>query len=493
MKEKALVRIIESTLENFKNVSHGNIRYFNRSSIEKNARIIGGDINGIYGANGSGKTAVIEALDMLQHILCGESIPYNEYEGMFSEHEDMYLGTVFFVEDKEMQFKVAYDLKLRKNENERCIQIHSEQIRYWNRENSAWKEKREFGFRNPFYDLDNVIRNEQAEVTSSNSKSAAKIRYFGALQNLAVFCAQKNCSLFFNKQFIKAVYPENGNEEEKKFSVVVKALFDFAQMSFQVVKVNQLGDNYADKIIPVNVHTETEKEILQGCIPLLISGSGEFPEPIYLRLVNIIGAINIALKAIVPNLELDFRKISEEINKDGIKVIQVKVFSIRDGKVFSTKYESAGIKRIISLLNYLISVYNDPSICLVVDELDAGIFEYLLGELIGELLEGAKGQLIFTSHNLRIMEKLDKKNIICSTINPDNRYISLKGIEKNHNRRDFYIRALILGGQNERIYDDTDLQDIGYAFSKAGNIEREQSDMAFSEEFLELLRENSLK
>ena len=190
---------------------------------------------------------------------------------------------------------------------------------------------------------------------------------------------------------------------------------------------------------------------------------------------------------------MDFRKISEEINKDGIKVIQVKVFSIRDGKVFSTKYESAGIKRIISLLNYLISVYNDPSICLVVDELDAGIFEYLLGELIGELLEGAKGQLIFTSHNLRIMEKLDKKNIICSTINPDNRYISLKGIEKNHNRRDFYIRALILGGQNERIYDDTDLQDIGYAFSKAGNIEREQSDMAFSEEFLELLRENSLK
>ena len=69
----------------------------------------------------------------------------------------------------------------------------------------------------------------------------------------------------------------------------------------------------------------------------------------------------------------------------------------------------------------------------------------------------------------------------------------MKGIEKNHNRRDFYIRALILGGQNERIYDDTDLQDIGYAFSKAGNIEREQSDMAFSEEFLELLRENSLK
>ena len=226
MKEKSLVRIIETTLENFKNISYGNIRYFNRSSVERNAEIISGDINGIYGANGSGKTAVIESLDMLQHILCGESVPFSEYEGMFSDSEDMRLGTVFFVENKDEQFKVAYDLKLRKNEEDRRIQIQSEQIQYWIK-GTTWKEKHEFFFVNPFYDLDNVISNEPANVISSNIKPASQIRYFGVLQNLAVFCAQKNCSLFFNKQFIKAVYPKNGNEEERKFSVIVKALFDF--------------------------------------------------------------------------------------------------------------------------------------------------------------------------------------------------------------------------------------------------------------------------
>ncbi len=142
----------------------------------------------------------------------------------------------------------------------------------------------------------------------------------------------------------------------------------------------------------------------------------------------------------------------------------------------------------VSLLNYLISLYNNPSICLAVDELDAGVFEYLLGELVGVLAEEAKGQLIFTSHNLRIMEKLDKKNIICSTINPKNRYISLKGIEKTNNRRDFYIRAVVLGGQKERLYDDTELQDIGYAFQKAGNPEGNDVEIDFSAEFLELLK-----
>ena len=71
----------------------------------------------------------------------------------------------------------------------------------------------------------------------------------------------------------------------------------------------------------------------------------------------------------------------------------------------------------------MVSAYNQPSVCLVVDELDAGIYEYLLGELLGELQKEMKGQLIFTSHNLRVLEKLDYKNIICSTINPKNRYI----------------------------------------------------------------------
>ena len=294
--------------------------------------------------------------------------------------------------------------------------------------------------------------------------------------------------MYFNDVINKSLQAENQNEEEIAFSDVVKALFDFARMRFQVVKVNQLSVNYSNAFIPVNVHTESENEVMQGCIPLFINGRGDFPEEIFNKLEKIVAAINIALKAIIPNLSIELVKTNEEKNKDGINIVQVEVYSNRNGKRFLTKYESEGIKRIISLLNYLISLYNNPGVCLVVDELDAGIFEYLLGELIGVLAEEAKGQLIFTSHNLRVMEKLDKKNIVCSTINPDNRYISLKGIEKTHNRRDFYIRTIVLGGQKEKLYDDTDLQDMGYAFRKAGNMEETNVQIPFSAEFMELLK-----
>ncbi len=487
MKEKKLVRILESELENFKNVEYGDIRYVNYSNAEYRAELKEPDINGIYGQNGSGKTAMIEALDMLQRIMGGKTISYEEYAGMFPENRAMKLSTVFFIECGEKKYKARYGLSLKKNTEERRIQIHSEELVYWQR-GVSWKKERNAFFCNPFYDTQSIMEDTSAQVVSEDKGAAGKIRFFRSVQNLAVFCAQKNVSLFFNEIFYNSLEAEGQNDEEMAFSDVVKALFEFARMRFQVVKVNQLGANYSNAFIPVNIHAESENEILQGCIPLFMNGRGEFTEEIFTKLEHVVMAINVALKAIIPNLSIELIKAKEEKNKEGITVVQAEVYSNRDGKKFLTKYESEGIKRMVSLLNYLISLYNNPSICLAVDELDAGVFEYLLGELVGVLAEEAKGQLIFTSHNLRIMEKLDKKNIICSTINPKNRYISLKGIEKTNNRRDFYIRAVVLGGQKERLYDDTELQDIGYAFQKAGNPEGNDVEIDFSAEFLELLK-----
>lgn len=489
MREKSLVRIVETELENFKNVNYGNIKFVNYSNAEYRAELKESDINGIYGQNGSGKTAIIEAFDILQHIMSGNTISYDEYEGMFNDDKLMKIYTVFYIECGEKKYKARYELILKQNIEEKKIQISSENLIYWQR-GGSWKKERNALFCNPYYDMQSILENVSTHIISEDESAISKIRFFKSVQNLAVFCAQKNVSLFFNDAINKSLQVENLNGEEIAFSDVVKALFDFARMRFQIVKVNQLGVNYSNTFIPVNVHTEYENEVMQGCIPLFINGRGDFPEEIFNKLENIVVAINIALKAIIPNLSIELVKTNEEKNKEGINIVQVEVYSNREGKRFLTKYESEGIKRIISLLNYLISLYNHPSVCLVVDELDAGIFEYLLGELIGVLAEEAKGQLIFTSHNLRIMEKLDKKNIICSTINPENRYISLKGIEKTHNHRDFYIRTLVLGGQKEKLYDDTELQDMGYAFRKAGSTEESDVKIPFSAEFIELLKKS---
>ena len=65
----------------------------------------------------------------------------------------------------------------------------------------------------------------------------------------------------------------------------------------------------------------------------------------------------------------------------------------------------------------------------------------------------------------------------------------MKGIEKNHNKRDFYIRAITVGGQNEELYDEDDLLAMGYAFRKAGKIGTEQCKLTFSPDFEKKLQE----
>ena len=132
------------------------------------------------------------------------------------------------------------------------------------------------------------------------------------------------------------------------------------------------------------------------------------------------------------------------------------------------RMESEGIIKIISILNALIQAFGNPSICLAIDELDAGIFEYMLGELLDIFNQSAKGQLIFTSHNLRALEMLDKDSIMFSTANPDRRYIRMKNKKATNNLRNMYLRGILVGGQDEVIYEETDSLRIARAFRKAG-------------------------
>lgn len=489
MDNKYLVRIIRSEVRNIKNIKYGEIKYMNYGPVEKNAEIEKSDIVGIYGQNGSGKTAMVEVMDILKHVIASQEIPYDEYGGLLCNEDETSIVTYFFVCIVEEKYKVRYEVRLQADNEENRINLVFEKLTYWTR-GSAWRGERDLIFYNPYYDPDKILESKYPEFESKHMNFFKEIGFIKAVRNLAVYCAQNHRSIFFNKIVMKDLSEDAaylGKEAEALFNVI-KGIFQFARVNFQVVKVNQLGEISRNSIIPVNVHEETETSIMQGCFPLFMNGEGEIAKEDYDVYLQAIGAINIALKAIIPNLQIELEVKSEIEHKDGLKYVQAEVYSNRNGKRFLTKYESEGIKRIISLLNYLISLYNSPEVCLVVDELDSGIFEYLLGELLGVLQNGAKGQLIFTSHNLRALEKMDPQNIICSTTNPENRYIRMSGIEKNHNRRDFYIRAVVLGGQKEELYDASELLDIEYAFRKAACKGKSNVQLHFSESFQKKLK-----
>lgn len=483
-----MVRIIKNELIHFKNVDFGEVRYMNYSSVENSAEITQKDVVGIYGQNGSGKTALVEALDILKCVISGREIPYESYAGLLDEKGNTEIVTIFFLEYKAVKYKIKYELGLQTALKEKKINVSSEKLTYWSR-GAGWKGERCLQFINPYYDTESILRNESARIDVKPAKGLGDIEFIHNTQSLAIYCAQKHISIFFNDLVTRTHAVENSekSEEAVAFYDILRGLTQFGQYYFQVIKVSQLGE-INKNIIPVNFYRESDNIIMHGDFPLVMNGNGRIPEFLYKQISLVIESINTALKAIIPNLRIELDPVGEELDENNNKYIQVEVYSIRDGHRFLTKYESEGIKRIISLLNYLISVYNYSEMCLVVDEMDSGIFEYLLGELLGVMNTEAKGQLIFTSHNLRAFEKLNVKNIICSTTNSENRYIRLTGVEKNHNPRDFYIRSILLGGQKEMLYDDVDLQSIGYAFRKACNPKKEVK-LPFPDEFRKKLSE----
>ena len=133
----------------------------------------------------------------------------------------------------------------------------------------------------------------------------------------------------------------------------------------------------------------------------------------------------------------------------------------RRGNEIPLQYESNGIKKIISILSGLIEAYTNEGCLIAVDEIDSGVFEYLLGEIVYAFDNFANGQLIFTSHNMRILEKLNYKNIFFTTTDSNNVFAQLTYVKTNNNLRDLYYRYLINGDQEgHKFFDFVKTEDL---------------------------------
>ena len=220
--------------------------------------------------------------------------------------------------------------------------------------------------------------------------------------------------------------------------------------------------------LPLAFKYENGANTAVGNILIPLENEVPIPENAVEMVKTVISNMNVVLSQIVPGLTITVKILGDIVFSNGEKGYKIQLMSLKNKKEIPLKYESEGIKKIISILQLLIVVYNRSSITVAIDELDSGVFEYLLGELLRIISEKGKGQLIFTSHNLRPLETLDRGFIAFTTTNPSNRYIRMTNLKDNNNLRDFYFRDIILGEQNEEVYEPTNNAEIALAFREAG-------------------------
>ena len=469
--EYATVRISKVKLDNFKSVRHGEIT-FNCGNHYVPAGTKS-DILGLYGQNGSGKTSLIEALSILESLLCGSRVHDEYVECIAADADSARLAFEFdFQYPDGRRLRVGYEFSIGREKKPK------EEPKTIDFDDTPFSQSIPFRVRvfDEVFKIGGQLNGRDWQYrtcidTSENSASpfgpASKHAEFfkvtkknkDTLAANRIIASERSQSFIFMDETME-VFSNEGQNTSQFFTVLAELNY-FALYYLFVVDSRMSATYSIDVFLPVFTP--------RGTLPLQTGHAMNLPLKAAQAVKREFDTINDVLKELVPGLSIDMKEIGATLLKDGSDGLSVEFVSRRDDLEFPLRDESAGIKKIISILNLVIAVFNQKSTTVAIDEFDAGIFEYLLGEILQMLEESGRGQLIFTSHNLRPLEVLSKQFIRFTTTNADNRYYQMKNIGTNNNLRDVYFREIVMGEQDEVLYDSGKRFRIVSSFRRAAS------------------------
>ncbi len=380
-------RLSRIEIYNFKNIKRAELDFKN-------------SILGLYGQNGSGKTALIDVLDLVKTILCGHSVSSDFSDLIYVDAEYSRIVVQFIIDENERHSEIEYSFKF----NRSCIYDEILSYAYTDGETRVVKSKL---------------------IDTSNSPTFSPVSKYKSLigpskeNELDVMVIKKMVrkefrSFIYSSEFLEVVRNRSNECKDKEFMrhmYILESLVNFANYELFVVKSKCCKDD-----------------------SMVLSKSAL---DVYKRKIE---SMNRVLPYLVPDLTMGVKVLGKELMRDSSVGYRVELVSNK----IPFQYESDGVKRIVSILQPLIEIFNNTSVVVAIDDLDCGIHEYLFGEIVKLMCEQAKGQLIFTAHNLRPLEIINKKFLVFTTTDPDNRYVRYKNIAAHNNLRNVYIRDIAL-------------------------------------------------
>ena len=385
---------------------------FSKSSLKKFTDFSNSHVKAIYGANGSGKTAIVYAAEIYKNIVLDDSyINLNNANSFFEN----------IINKKLKKCTIEMTFALLSGENE-IINILTHKIVIDNKSNKYLlseekltlikgfninkQEKHELLYHivdGEIQQLSNKADTEFIKETTKNllTKQALPDIVFQRIkeeksQNLFYFYL--NITIFFALNLTVVLQSEDVD------------YIDFWQIKkqFELIKrqkENQPTEIFSELLERNRIPKNNSKYVFKKDL-------GSF-EKFTKKLNKFLKVFKEDLKDI---------EIKREENDDYYECETILIYK-NDIKV-NLKYESTGIKKLIQLFTALCDIENEQIV--FIDEFDANIHDVLITKLLEYIVQYTKGQFIFTTHNLSPMNVLKNQKNSIDFLSNDSKLISWK-------------------------------------------------------------------
>ena len=397
------------------------------------------NVKGIYGMNGSGKSAIISSVDILRNLLINENylnIPIVQSsldEIINKKIEELHIGTKFLLKvSEDIAYLYEYEVVLKKNNFGKYV-IDSEQL----------------SCRNAFSKKDEVIsvfKVKKGEIEYINTEEGIDSENEFREKTKNLLSNSSASSLFFmkfNHNKIKSVNPDS-------ISMGTLVLLSY---SFNMYVYMDQSDNHTDYFVNdindiLNKNSEKNIKIHAAQMNLLHSfditnlsifscKTNTIPVDKYEAYKDFVKKLKKFIQIFKPEL----KDIEIERKDKGVDYV-CSLNMVYEGFSINSEFESTGIKKLIKLYAYLQEMVKGGIV--FIDELDSNLHDVYLCALLEYLMDYGQGQLCFTTHNVGPMDILKRNKKSIDFLSIDNKIYPWK-TNGNYSPAKLYRNGMIEG------------------------------------------------
>lgn len=440
------LKLKEIQLKDFMNVEKGKI------CVEEESHIVG-----IYGQNCSGKSTVVRALKIAHSLFCSAGRGLDPEENKYVITAGKTKATISFIFSTG-EGVLTYSFSIRKNRTNDNVSISYECVSFKSDDgkNDFSEEVRKQTYIKDIQTISSGdVELEKKLLEHYKEKDVAHRSFFSDHPSHLI----KEMTAFFQNMFFLDADIEGDLRGTHQNSFFLRYNDSAYMFPFLDSSLMNTGANFDELDEPDVYNDPSLLSYLRAKNPnACLDSSIAVRNCIHAVVEKAIQEANAIIKEIAPEMSL------LDLELEGY---EVRLFSSRNGEKLPFDYESYGKKKLYKIALELRHIIEDENCTLVVDEIDEGIYEYLLGKILLFTRKRSKGLLIFTSHNLYPLEVIGKASIWFSTTDPKHRYTRMKNIRKGDNPRDKYINALFNDKWN--LAGNIDEKRIAHAFKHFSN------------------------